>query len=78
MIDTNTKIKRFILRDESDSKLDDLIEFDEYVKLQDIYDAVNYVRFNVEDYSNEDIYAALEKLGKYHLLFLGDLTHVLY
>lgn len=72
------EIKRFILRDECDSQWDDLIEFEEYVNLQDVYDAIQYVKDNVEDYSNEDIYTALDKLGKYKLEYIGQLLHVLY
>ena len=72
------KIKRFILRDDCDSQWDDLIEFEEYVNLQDIYDAIQYVKDNIEDYTNEDIYDALDKLGKYRIEFIGQLLHVLY
>lgn len=72
------KVKRFILRDECDAQWDDLIEFEEYVNLEDIYEKIRYVKENVEDYTNEDVYAALNELGKYKLEFIGQLLHVLY
>ena len=72
------EIKRFVLRDECDAQWDDLIEFEEYVNIQDIYDAIENVKENVEDYSNEDIYDALEELGKYKLEYIGQLPYILY
>lgn len=72
------KVKRFILRDECDTQWDDLIEFEDYVNLEDIYEKIRYVKENVEDYTNEDVYAALRELGNYNLEFIGQLLHVLY
>ena len=72
------KIKRFILRDGVDPQFDDLIEFEKEVNLDDIIKAVEYVKNNIEDYTNEDIYDALDKLGDYTLTYIGALEIVEY
>lgn len=72
------KINRFILRDEADTQFDDLITFENDVLLDDIYSQINYVKENVEDYTNEDIYTALTQLGKFTIEFIGQLEIIEY
>lgn len=72
------KIKRFILRDDCDRQFDDLIEFENDVLLDDIYSVIAYVKENVEDYTNEDIYQALSQLGKFTIDFIGQLRIIEY
>lgn len=72
------KINKFILRDSADSQFDDLITFENDVLLEDIYNQINYVKENVEDYTNEDIYIALNQLGKYTIEFIGQCEIVEY
>ena len=54
------KVNKIILRDSADSSFDDLITFDNEVLLEDVYSQVAYVKENVEDYTNEDVYIALK------------------
>lgn len=72
------KINRFILRDEADTQFDDLITFENDVLLEDIYSQINYVKENVNDYTNEDIYIALAQLGKFTIEFIGQLKIIEY
>lgn len=72
------KTKKIILRDSCDSQFDDLITFDEPQLLEDIYSQISYVKQNVEDYSNEDIYIALGQLGKYTIEYIGQYEIVEY
>ena len=64
------KVSKIILRDSADSQFDDLIEFEEEIDLELIKKVVEEVK-QQEDYSNEDVYKALERLGKYTLLWIG-------
>lgn len=72
------KIKKFILRDETDTQFDDLITFENDVLLDDIYSQINYVKENIEDYTNEDIYISLAQLGKFTIDFIGQLEKIKY
>lgn len=72
------KIKKFILRDEADTQFDDLITFENDVLLDDIYSQINYVKENIEDYTNEDIYISLAQLGKFTIDFIGQLEKIKY
>lgn len=72
------KVKKIILRDIADSQFDDLIEFDEEQLLEDIYNQVDYVKENIEDYTNEDIYVALKQLGSYTIEWIGQYEIVEY
>lgn len=72
------KTNKIILRDEADSQFDDLITFENDVLLEDIYSQISYVKQNVEDYTNEDIYIALQQLGKYTIEYIGQYEIVEY
>lgn len=72
------KVEKIILRDSADTQFDDLITFEEKQLLEDIYSQINYVKENVEDYTNEDIYIALMKLGSYTREWVGQLEIVEY
>lgn len=67
----NRKVKTIILQDESDSYYSDLITFDNEVFLKDIINKIDYVKENVEDYTNEDIYRALTELSDFSINWLG-------
>ena len=72
------KVNKIILRGSADSKFDDLITFDNEVLLEDIYSQVAYVKENVEDYSNEDVYIALKQLSPFTLEWVGQYDVVEY
>ena len=72
------KIKKFILRDKANTQFDDLITFENDVLLDDIYSQIDYVKKNVEDYTNEDIYISLAQLGKFTIDFIGQLEKIEY
>lgn len=72
------KVNKIILRDSADSSFDDLITFDNEVLLEDIYSQVAYVKENVEDYSNEDVYIALKQLSPFTLEWIGQYDIVEY
>ena len=65
------KINYFILRDKADTQFDDLIYFKEEVLLEDVIKQVDFVKNNIEDYTNEDIYNSLKKLGKFTIQWIG-------
>lgn len=67
----NRKVKTIILQDESDSYYSDLITFDNEVFLKDVINKIDYVKENVEDYTNEDIYRALTELSDFSINWLG-------
>lgn len=67
----NRKVKTIILQDESDSYYSDLITFDNEVFLKDVINKIEYVKENVEDYTNEDIYRALTELSDFSIKWLG-------
>ena len=67
----NRKVKTIILQDESDNYYSDLITFDNEVFLKDVINKIDYVKENVEDYSNEDIYRALTELSDFSINWLG-------
>lgn len=72
------KVKRFILRDSCDSQFDDLITFENEVLLDDIYSTIADIKYNVEDYTNEDIYQGLTNLGNFTIDYIGQLDIVEY
>lgn len=72
------KVNKIILRDSADSGFDDLITFDNEVLLEDIYSQVAYVKENVEDYTNEDVYIALKQLSPFTLEWVGQYDIVEY
>lgn len=73
-------IKSFILEDNCDSNYSDLITFDEEVELKRVLEAIeNKKRELPGEYTNEDIYNALDELEvAYTIMFLGGLTHIEY
>ena len=72
------KVKKFILRDDTDTQFDDLIEFENDVWLDDIYSEIAFVKQNVKDYTNEDIYIALGVLGNLTITPIGHLNIIEY
>lgn len=72
------KVNKIILRDSADSSFDDLITFDNEVLLEDIYSQVAYVKENVEDYTNEDVYIALKQLSPFKIEWVGQYDIVEY
>ena len=67
----NRKVKTIILQDESDSYYSDLITFDNEVVLKDVINKIEYVKDNIQDYTNEDIYRALTELSDFSINWLG-------
>lgn len=72
------KVNKIILRDSADSSFDDLITFDNEVLLEDVYSQVAYVKENVEDYTNEDVYIALKQLSPFKIEWIGNYDIVEY
>ena len=72
------KVNKIILRDGADSRFDDLITFDNEVLLEDVYSQIAYVKENVEDYSNEDVYIALKQLSPFKIEWVGQYKIVEY
>lgn len=72
------KVNKIILRDSADSGFDDLITFDNDILLEDIYDKVNWVKENIEDYTNEDVYIALKQLSPFTIEWVGQYDIVEY
>ena len=66
------KVNKIILRDAADTLYDDLITFENDVLLEDISKIIEEVKENIEDYTVEDVYKALTKLGNYTLEWIGD------
>ena len=64
---------KILLKDIADSYYTDLIVFKDNIDKKDIINAIEEVQRTNEEYTNEDIYNALDKLGKYDVLWLGGL-----
>lgn len=71
-------VNKIILRDSGDSQYDDLITFDKDVSLVDIERVIEEVKNNNEDYTNEDIYKALDELSSFEIEWIGDYDIVEY
>ena len=73
-------IKRFLLVDECDNFYTDLIEFEETVDIMKVKELIRKCKNELEgEYTNEDIYNYLKKLGvKFRIIFLGDYEKVYY
>lgn len=63
----------FLLKDMADSYYTDLIVFKDKIDKKDIINAIENVKTQKEDYTNEDIYKALDNLGEYYIMWLGNL-----
>ena len=70
-------VRKIILRDSADEQFDDLITFDEAVDIVDVIDAVERAK-KIEDYTNEDVYKELAKVGDFTLEFIGQYDIVEY
>lgn len=70
-------VRKIILRDSADEQFDDLITFDEAVDIVDVIDAVERAK-KIEDYTNEDVYKELAKVGDFTLEFIGQYNIVEY
>lgn len=64
---------KILLKDIADSYYTDLIVFKDNIDKKDIINAIEEVQRTNEEYTNEDIYNALDKLGEYDVLWLGGL-----
>lgn len=63
----------FLLKDEADDNYTDLIVFKDNIDKKDIINTIEEVKCTNEEYTNEDIYNALDKLGEYYVMWLGGL-----
>ena len=70
-------VRKIILRDSSDEQFDDLITFDNDVDISDVIDAVERAK-KIEDYTNEDVYEELAKVGDFTLEFIGQYNIIEY
>ena len=62
---------KFILRDIADSQFDDLITFSGKVNKDDIINLIENLKKNNNEYTNEDVYKELAKLGNYTIEYIG-------
>ena len=62
---------KFILRDSCSSQFDDLITFENKVNKHDVINLIENLKKNNADYTNEDVYRELDKLGKYTIEYIG-------
>lgn len=62
---------KFILRDSCSEEFDDLITFDEKVNKYDIINLIENLKKNNEEYTNEDVYNELSKLGSFSIEYIG-------
>lgn len=69
---------KFILRDSCSRQFDDLITFDEKINKYDVIDLLEKLKENNGDYTNEDVYKELDKLGKYSIEYIGCLDVIEY
>ena len=69
---------KFILRDSCSSQFDDLITFDEKINKYDVINLLENLKKTNEDYTNEDVYKELDKLGKYSIEYIGCLDVIEY
>ena len=65
---------KFLLKDVANSVYTDLIVFKDKIDEKDIINAIEEVQRINEEYTNEDIYNSLDKLGEYDVLWLGGLN----
>lgn len=73
-------IKEFILVDDCDSQFSDLIEFEKYVKWEDLINVIEKKKRELPgEYTNEDIYNAIDELNVgYTIKFIGGLPTIEY
>lgn len=69
---------KFILRDSTSRQFDDLITFKENVDLIEVKELIENLKNTKEDYTNEDIYKELDKLGEYEVQYIGWLEVIEY
>ena len=62
---------KFILRDSCSSQFDDLITFENKVNKYDVINLIENLKKNNEEYTNEDVYKELAKLGNYTIEYIG-------
>ena len=64
-------VSKIILRDSGSELCDDLVIFDKDVSLIDIEKKIEEVKDKNENYTNEDIYNALDELSSYEIIWIG-------
>lgn len=69
---------KFILRDSTSKQFDDLITFKENVDLIEVEELIEKLKNTKEDYTNEDVYKELDKLGEYEIQYIGWLDVIEY
>ena len=62
---------KFILRDSYSSQFDDLITFENKVNKYDVINLIENLKKNNEEYTNEDVYRELAKLGTFTIEYIG-------
>lgn len=70
-------VRKIILRDSADEQFDDLITFDNDADIVDVIEAVERAK-KIEDYTNEDVYKELAKVGDFTLEFIGQYNIIEY
>ena len=71
-------MKKFILRDSTSKQFDDLVTFENDIDIENVRELIENLKENNEDYTNEDVYNELDKLGNYSIQYLGWLEIVEY
>lgn len=73
-------ITKFLLTDDCDNNFTDLIIFDKPVNKKDLYEVINKVKNEMAgEYTNEDIYHAIDKLNiNYTIIDLIDIERLYY
>ena len=71
-------MKKFILRDSTSKQFDDLVIFENDIDIENVRELIENLKENKEDYTNEDVYNELDKLGNYSMQYLGWLEIVEY
>ena len=68
------KVSKIKIYDNTDKRQwTDLVLFNHFIELEDIRKTIQDVRDNVEDYTNQDIYDALEReYGRIEVIWLND------
>lgn len=62
---------KFILRDSYSDEFDDLITFENKVNKYDVINLIENLKKNNEEYTNEDVYKELAKLGTFTIEYIG-------
>ena len=80
MYKNDKMIKEFLLIDEGDDYYTDLIQFEEPIQLERVKKIVELCKVEkAEEYTNEDVYEYLDKLGvNFTITWLGNCEKIYY